>query len=163
MGPPGLGILHRSRPHRLNRLLVHAILLAGLLGVIAAVQLLVLLVLGRLPTDSERTVLIVAIVAAGVAALLYQPARRRLEEAVVRFRPVDREAPGDMMRALGLRLSRAVPLDELLLEVSEGRFAGGWRSRAPRSGQARVGCSSGRRPIPSASGPACRSPPPRSR
>jgi signal transduction histidine kinase len=119
MGAPGLSMLHRRRPRRLNRLLVHAILLAGLLGVIAAVQLLVLLALGRLPTDSERTVLIVSIVAAGVAALLYQPARRRLEEVVVRFRPADREAPSDMMRALGLRLSRAVPLDELLLEVSE--------------------------------------------
>jgi signal transduction histidine kinase len=119
MAAPGLGLIHRRRPRRLHRLLVHAILLAGLLGVIATVQLLVLLVLGRFPTDGERTVLFVSMIAAAVAALLYQRARRRLEQVVVRFRPAGREAPADVMRALGLRLSRAVPLDELLLEVSE--------------------------------------------
>ena len=79
MAAQGLSVTQRERPRWLGRLLFGAILLAGLVGVIVAVQLLVLLALGRFPTEQERTVLAVSMVAAGVAALLYQPARARLE------------------------------------------------------------------------------------
>ena len=58
-------------------------------------------------------------VGAGVAALLYQPARARLERAVGRLLRAEREAPGELLRALGTRLSRALPLDDLLLELAE--------------------------------------------
>ena len=86
---------------------------------IAAVELLALLVLGRLPTDEERTVLAVSIGAAAVAALVYQPVRARLEQVAGRLLRAEREAPGEVLRALGTRLSRALPLDELLLELVE--------------------------------------------
>jgi signal transduction histidine kinase len=115
----GLSVTHRERPRWPGRLLFGAILLAGLVGVIVAVQLLVLLAIGRFPTAEERTVLAVSMVAAGVAALLYQPARARLEGFAGRLLPAEREAPGEMLRALGTRLSRATPLDELLLELAE--------------------------------------------
>jgi signal transduction histidine kinase len=119
MAASGLSVDHRHRSRWLHQVLVHAILLGGLLGVIAAVQLLVLLALGRFPTDEERTVLVVSMFAAGVAALLYQPARARLEQVAARMSPAAREAPADVLRALGIRLSGAVPLDELLLELAE--------------------------------------------
>jgi signal transduction histidine kinase len=115
----GLSMRRRRRPRWLDRLLVHTILLAGLVGVILAVQLLVLLALGRFPTGEERTVLVVSMIAAGVAALLYQPARTRLEEGASRLLPTEREAPGEVLRALGSGLSRAVPLDELIVELTE--------------------------------------------
>jgi signal transduction histidine kinase len=120
----GLSVARRERPRRLDRVLVHALLLAGLVGVIAAVQVLVLLALGRLPTDEERTVLAVSTVAAGVAALLYQPVRARLERFAGRLLPAEREAPGEMLRALGTRLSRALSLDEVLLELVESVRSG---------------------------------------
>jgi signal transduction histidine kinase len=119
MTAAGLSMHRRRRPRWLDRLLVHTVLLAGLVGVILAVQLLVLLALGRFPTGEERTVLVVSMIAAGVAALLYQPARRRLEEAASRLLPTEREEPGEVLRALGSGLSRAVPLDELIVELTE--------------------------------------------
>jgi signal transduction histidine kinase len=119
MTAAGLSVTRRRRPRWLDRLIVNTILLAGLVGVILAVQLLVLLVLGRFPTDEERTVLVVSTIAAGVAALLYQPARTRLEEAAGHVLPNEREAPGEVLRALGSGLSRAVPLDELIVELTE--------------------------------------------
>jgi signal transduction histidine kinase len=119
MTAAGLSVTRRRRPRWLDRLIVNTILLAGLVGVILAVQLLVLLVLGRFPTDEERTVLVVSTIAAGVAALLYQPARKRLEEAAGHVLPNEPEAPGEVLRALGSGLSRAVPLDELIVELAE--------------------------------------------
>ena len=119
MTAAGLSLSRRRRPRWLDRLLVNTILLAGLVGVILAVQLLVLLALGRFPTGEERTVLVVSMIAAGVAALLYQPARKRLEQAASSLLPTEREAPGEVLRALGSGLSRAVPLDELMVELAE--------------------------------------------
>jgi signal transduction histidine kinase len=124
MAAAGVNLTRRRRSRWLDRLLVQAVLLAGLGGMIVAVQLLVLLALGRFPTDEERTVLAVSVIAAAIAALLYQPARARLERFAGRLLPVEREAPGEVLRALGTRLSRALPLDELLLELAESLRAG---------------------------------------
>ena len=63
-------------------------------------------------------------IAAAVAALLYQPARRRLERIAERVRPVERTAAPDVLTTFGSRLSRAVPLDELLLELVESLRGG---------------------------------------
>ena len=119
MAAAGVSLRGRSRSRRRDRLFVQIILLGGLAGVIVAVQLVVLLVLGRFPTGDERAVLAVSTVAAAVAALLYQPARRRLEESAERLLPVERPPSGDVLTAFGSRLSRAVPLDALLLELAE--------------------------------------------
>lgn len=124
MAAQGLSLSRRARPRWLDRLLVHAILLAGLLGVIMAVQLLVLLALGRFPTPDERTVLAVSMVAAAIAALVYQPARARLERVASRLLPAERDAPDEVLRALGTRLSRAIPLDDLLVELAESLRGG---------------------------------------
>jgi signal transduction histidine kinase len=114
-----LRLNRHHHPRWLDRLLVHLLLLAGLVGVIGAVQLLVLLVLGRLPTDEERAVLLVSTIAAVVAALLYQPVRTRIERAADRLAGAKQDTPSEVLRALGAGLSRAVPLDELLLELAE--------------------------------------------
>jgi signal transduction histidine kinase len=119
MAAARLSLTRRRHPRWLEGLLLHVLLLAGLVGVIAAVQLLVLLALGRLPTDQERTVLVVSAIAAAVAALVYQPLRARLKRAADRLVGPTRQAPSEVLRALGAGLSRAVPLDELLLELTE--------------------------------------------
>ena len=70
-----------ERPEtRLARPLVPVISVAGLTVLVAAVYLLVVVGLGRPPTHEQRTLLALSLVAAGISALLYGPARRRLNE-----------------------------------------------------------------------------------
>ena len=104
---------------RVDRILTYTVSLAGLTGVVAAVYLVIVAGLGNTPTRSERSLLVLSMVAAGVAALLYGPARRRLALYANRIVYGEREAPDAVLRAFGSRLSRAVPMDELLLQVAE--------------------------------------------
>src|SRR5262249_56971002 len=96
-----------------------AISVAGLTMLVAAVYVLVVLGLGRPPTREERTLLVLSIAAAGVSALLYVPARRRLTTFANLLVHGSRGAPDELLRTFGARLSRAVPLDELLLQLAE--------------------------------------------
>ena len=104
---------------RIDRLLAHTVSLAGLSGVVVAVYLLIVLGLGRVPTHQERSLLGLSMLAAAVAALLYLPARDRLERFSNKLVYGEREAPDQVLRTFGTRLSRAIPLDELLLQVAE--------------------------------------------
>jgi signal transduction histidine kinase len=104
---------------RVDALLAHTVSLAGLSGVVAGVYLVIVLGLGRAPTDSERPLLGLSMLAAAVAALLYLPARDRLAQFSNRLVYGEREAPDQVLKTFGSRLSRAVPLDELLLQVAE--------------------------------------------
>ena len=96
MAAAGVGVGKRRHARRLDRFLVNLMLLGGLLAVIVAVQLVVLLALGRFPTDEEGTLLAASVIAAAVAALLFQPVRARLESVAGRLLP-DRAA-GDRAR-----------------------------------------------------------------
>src|SRR5438270_331088 len=109
----------RQLTARLARLLAHTVSLAGLSGVVVAVYLLIVLGRGRVPTHRERSLLGLSMAAAAVAALLYLPARDRLARFSNRLVYGEREAPDQVLRTFGTRLSRAVPLDELLLQVAE--------------------------------------------
>jgi signal transduction histidine kinase len=102
-----------------DRLLVHVVSAAGLTAVVVAVYLVIVLGLGRAPDDDERSLLILSMVAAAVAALLYLPARTRLADAANRLVYGERAAPDEALRSFGSRLSRAVPMDELLLQLAE--------------------------------------------
>ena len=51
--------------------------------------------------------------------LLYLPARERLSQFANRLVYGERHAPDEVLRTFGSRLSRAVPLDELLLQMVE--------------------------------------------
>lgn len=104
---------------RVDALLAHTVSLAGLSGVVAAVYLVIVLGLGRVPTDTDRPLLGLSMVAAAVAAVLYLPARQRLAEFSNRLVYGEREPPDQVLKTFGSRLSRAIPLDELLLQVAE--------------------------------------------
>ena len=58
-------------------------------------------------------------VAAGLAALLYLPARRWLTERANRLVYGERVAPDETLRTFGQRLTRSIPIDELLLQLAE--------------------------------------------
>src|SRR5947208_1967812 len=103
----------------IDGLLIRTISLAGVVGVVVGVYLAIVLGLGRVPKHSERTLLVLSMVAAAVAVLLYFPAHRRLTDAANRLVYGQRHAPDDAIRQFGSRMSRAIPLDELLLQVTE--------------------------------------------
>ena len=102
-----------------DRLLTHTVSAAGLTGVVVAVYVVIVVGLGRVPTHQERTLLGLSMAAAAVAVLLYVPARRRLADFSNRIAYGEREAPDETLRTFGTRLSRAIPMDELLLQLAE--------------------------------------------
>jgi signal transduction histidine kinase len=104
---------------RIDRLLVHTITMAGLAAMVAASYLLIVLGLGRAPTGDEKTLLGLSMLAAAVAALLWIPMRERLTEFATRRVYGERHAPDEVLRTFGSRLTRALPLDELLLQLAE--------------------------------------------
>jgi signal transduction histidine kinase len=104
---------------RVDTLLAHTVSLAGLTGLVVAVYAVIVVGLGRTPDADERPLLGLSMGAAAAVALLYGPARERLTRFSNRLVYGEREAPDEVLRTFGSRLSRAVPLDELLLQVAE--------------------------------------------
>jgi len=104
---------------RIDRLLVHTITMAGLAAMVAASYLLIVLGLGRAPTGDEKTLLGLSMLAAAIAALLWIPFRERLTDFATRRVYGERHAPDEVIRTFGSRLTRALPLDELLLQLAE--------------------------------------------
>ena len=101
------------------RLVRPAISLAGLTTLIAGVYVFVVVGLGRPPTHGQRTLLALSLAAAGICAVLYGPTRRRLDTIADRLLRGERETPDAVVRTFGSRLSRAIPLEELLLQLVE--------------------------------------------
>ncbi len=77
-------------------------------------------------------------VAAGIAALLYLPARRWLTERANRLVYGARVAPDETLRTFGQRLTRSIPLDELMLQLAENLRSSAWCSPRPRCGPGRT-------------------------
>jgi signal transduction histidine kinase len=104
---------------RVDRLLVHTVSFTGLTFVTLAVYLVVVVGLGRVPDESDRPLLALSMLAAAIAAAAYRPARDRLSELANRLVYGERHAPDEVLRTFGSRLSRAIPMDELLLQLVE--------------------------------------------
>jgi signal transduction histidine kinase len=104
---------------RIDRILAHTVSLAGLTGIVVVVYLIIVVGLGHTPNHDQRSLLALSMAAAAVAALLYGPARQRLTQYANRIVYGEREAPDAVLRTFGSRLSRAIPMDELLLQVAE--------------------------------------------
>jgi signal transduction histidine kinase len=104
---------------RVDRLLFHTVSITGITAVTVAVYLVVVVGLGRVPKDSDRQLLGLSMLAAGVSAALYVPARVRLADVANGLVYGERHAPDEVLRTFGTRLSRAIPMDELLLQLAE--------------------------------------------
>jgi signal transduction histidine kinase len=113
------GQIQRLAPHG-GRLFVHALSIVGFTVVVSAVYFVIILGLGHAPKDpAGRRVLGLSILAAAVAAVAYLPAQRRLVGSATRFVYGSRQAPDEVLRTFGSRLTRAVAMDELLLQMAE--------------------------------------------
>jgi signal transduction histidine kinase len=106
-------------PHG-GRVLVHALSAAGCSAVVAAIYLVIVLGLGRVPGSSaDREILGLSMLAAAVAAIGYLPTRSGLMAFATRYVYGTREAPDEALRTFGSRMTRAVAMDELLLQLAE--------------------------------------------
>jgi signal transduction histidine kinase len=99
--------------------LVHTLVITGLVALIGSVYILVVIGLGRVPEGDERTILALSMAAAAVACVLAFPTRGRLVEWANQRVYGERHSPDEALRTFGGRMSRAVPLDELLLQLVE--------------------------------------------
>jgi signal transduction histidine kinase len=104
---------------RIDRLLTHTVSLAGLSALIVVAYLIALAAFGRRPDDSERSLLLLSMLASAGAAIAHQPARAWLSDRANRVVYGDRISPDEALRTWGARLTRAIPLDELLLQLAE--------------------------------------------
>ncbi len=103
-----------------GRLLVHLLSLAGFSVVVSGIYLVIVLGLGQQPGGhADREILGLSMLAAAVAAIGYLPARDRLMASATRFVYGAREAPDEVLRTFGSRMTRAVAMDELLLQLAE--------------------------------------------
>jgi signal transduction histidine kinase len=104
---------------RIDRLLVHTMVIAGLVTIVAVIYLIVVLGLGDAPDDDARDLLGLSMVAAALAAVVALPARKSLDEVARRRVYGDRRSPDEAIQTFGSRMSRSVPMDELLLQLAE--------------------------------------------
>ena len=104
---------------RVDRMLIHAVSVAGLSAVVVTVYVVVVVGLGRVPSDDERSVLVLSMLAAAVSAILYLPARDRLAVAADRLVYGEPQDPAQALDTFGSRMTRALPMEELLLQLCE--------------------------------------------
>ena len=103
-----------------GQVFVHTLSAAGSAAVIAVIYLVIVAGLGKTPGNAaERELLGFSMLAAVLAAIGYLPVRGRLVASATRFVYGTREAPGEALRTFGSRMTRAVAMDELLLQLAE--------------------------------------------
>ncbi len=93
-------------------------LTAAALVVVAVYLVLVVGISGR-PAGTERGVMLSSLFAALVATVLVSPVRSRVAEEVRSLLHEERPSTGEIVAAFGARMSRAVPMDELMLQLAE--------------------------------------------
>jgi signal transduction histidine kinase len=99
--------------------LTEAVVTAGLAVFVGAVYLVVVIGLGRTPADDERGLLGLSLAAAAAVAVLALPVRSRLLELTGRVLRRDGTSAEEVVTGFGARMTRAVPMDELLLQLAE--------------------------------------------
>jgi signal transduction histidine kinase len=103
-----------------GRVLVQLIAVTGFTVLVAAVYMIVVLGVGTEPASNhDRELLGLSMLAAAIAAIGYGPARERLQGWAKHAVYGAREAPDEALRTFGNRLTRAIPMDELLLQLAE--------------------------------------------
>ncbi|MFN2561642.1 MAG: histidine kinase [Jatrophihabitans sp.] len=99
--------------------LLEAIAAAGLAALVVIVYLVVVVGINGSPHGHERDVLIASLAAALVVAALAVPVRRRLIAFADRLIGATDPSTDEVVSGFGARMSRAVPMDELMLQLVE--------------------------------------------
>ncbi len=103
-----------------GRLLVQVLAVAGYTLAVAVVYIVVILGLGSPPRDNaDHQLLGLSMLAAAIGAIAFLPVRERLVTWATRSVFGARQAPDEVLRTFGSRMTRAIPMDELLLQLAE--------------------------------------------
>ena len=102
-----------------DRVLVWLLTTAGLSVVVLAVYVLVILGFGHEPGPGDRQVLGLSILAAAVVALGASVSHHRAQRVAQRLVYGTDDVPDDVVKTFSTRLTRAVAMDELLLQLTE--------------------------------------------
>jgi len=105
--------------HRAATVFAPTLVVCGLLLMVLAVYLVVVVGLGDGVDGSEHGVLGLSIVAGLVSVVLAGPVRGRLRELARGVAGRGRRPARTVLETFGRRMSRAVPMDELLLQLTE--------------------------------------------
>ncbi len=120
LAPTALVVSRRSvNDKRAADVVVHASALAAAALVVVAVYLVLVVGINGRPVGTEQGVMLSSVVAALVAALLVPPVRSTVAEEVRSLLHDERPSTGDIVTTFGARMSRAVPMDELMLQLAE--------------------------------------------
>ena len=117
-----LGLAFGSTPAatHADRVLVHLLTTLGTVAIVAGAYLLAVRGFDQAPTThSGRDLLWWAMAAAAVAAVAQLALRGRFARIATSFTYGAREAPDEVVRTFGARMTRAIPMDELLLQLVE--------------------------------------------
>jgi signal transduction histidine kinase len=117
-----LGLAAGSTPvaSHADRALVHLLTTLGTVAIVSGAYLLAVKGFAKTPTTpTTRDLLWWAMVAAAVAAVGQLALRGRLARIATSATYGTREAPDEVVRSFGSRLTRAIPMDELLLQLVE--------------------------------------------
>ena len=118
--PLGLAAGASNAASHADRLLVHLITTLGTVTIVAGAYLLAVRGFDKAPTThSDRDLLWWAMAAAAVAAVAQLALRGRFSRIATSFTYGAREAPDEVVRSFGTRMTRAIPMDELLLQLVE--------------------------------------------
>jgi len=104
---------------RFDRLLINTVAFTGLTALVIAAYVAVVVMHGRDLDDEQRNLLLLSMAASLIAGTVFLPLRAKLTDAANQLVYGDNVAPDDALRTWGGRLTRAIPLDELLLQLCE--------------------------------------------
>lgn len=99
--------------------LVEAIAAAGLAALVVLVYLVVVVGINGSPHGHERDVLLASLTAALAVAALAVPVRHRVIAFAGRLIGATEPSTDEVVSGFGARMSRAVPMDELMLQLAE--------------------------------------------
>jgi len=118
--PLGLAAGASNAASHADRLLVHLITTLGTVAIIAGAYLLAVRGFDKAPTTrTDRNLLWWAMAAAAAAGFAQLALRGRFSRIATSFTYGAREAPDEVVRSFGTRMTRAIPMDELLLQLVE--------------------------------------------
>jgi signal transduction histidine kinase len=118
--PLGLATGRSNAASHADRVLVHLITMLGTVAIVAGAYLLAVRGFDKAPTShADRDLLWWAMAAAAVAAIAQLGLRGRFTRIATSFTYGAREAPDEVVRSFGTRMTRAIPMDELLLQLVE--------------------------------------------
>jgi signal transduction histidine kinase len=106
-----------------RRVLRESIVAAGLVGFVCATYIILMVGLDRQARPAERSLVGMSMVAALAVAALAVPVRNRLVGLAEQLFPGAGVRPQEALDNLSTRMTRAVPMDELLLQLAESLHA----------------------------------------